>query len=83
MPPTLDEINEYILEKNLHVGAKEFFDYFDATGWVDAKGQKVQSWKGKLLTWERFQPKQDPRNPQLDAINRAIEFFDSREEEQA
>ena len=78
VPPTLEEVNEYVMEKNLHVSAKDFYDYFDATNWIDSKGQPVKSWKGKLLTWEKFQPKTKPtqnRSP-LDDIDRAIEFFD-------
>lgn len=51
--PTLEEISEYIKEKNLTVSAKEFFDYFEAGNWIDARGNKVKSWKQKLLTWEK------------------------------
>lgn len=31
--------------------AASFTEYYEATGWHDAKGQSVKSWKGKLLTW--------------------------------
>ncbi len=48
---TLIEIEEYIKEKNLSVDAKQFFDYFEAGNWIDAKGNKVKNWKQKLLTW--------------------------------
>ncbi|MBQ9728841.1 MAG: hypothetical protein IJV85_04520, partial [Clostridia bacterium] len=40
VPPTLDEVNAYIMEKGVHVSAQEFWDYFTETGWVDAKGQR-------------------------------------------
>lgn len=80
VPPTLDEINQYIMEKGLHVSAKDFLDYFTENKWVDAKGNKVQSWKGKLLTWEKFQPKQREKSNPQDDIDRAIAFFDNQEE---
>ena len=79
IPPTLDEINKYVIEKNLHVSAKEFLDYFTEMGWVDSKGQTVKNWKGKILTWEKFQPKQKENSNTQDDIDRAIAFFDSRE----
>lgn len=32
---------------------RDFFDYFETGSWIDSKGQKVQNWKQKLLTWEK------------------------------
>ena len=49
--PTLEEIEEYISDKNLNVDAKKFFDYFDAGEWLDSKGKPVRNWKQKLITW--------------------------------
>lgn len=60
IPPTLEEVEKYVADNNLTVNAKDFVDYFEATGWVDAKGQKVISWKGKIRTWNRFQPRGAP-----------------------
>ena len=55
-PPTLEEVEAYVKENGLTVNAKDFIDYFEATNWIDSKGQKVISWKGKIRTWQRFQP---------------------------
>lgn len=49
--PTLEEIETYIAEKQLNVNAKQFYEYFETGNWVDSKGNKVKSWKQKLLTW--------------------------------
>jgi hypothetical protein len=49
--PTLEEIQDYIIEKELNVDAKKFFDYFETGNWIDSKGNKVKNWKQKLLTW--------------------------------
>ena len=56
-PPSLADIEAYCLERNSNVDAKAFYDYFSAGGWIDAKGQPVKSWKQKLITWEKFEPK--------------------------
>ena len=78
--PTLDEVNEYILEKGLHVSAKDFYDYFDAGNWIDSKGNHVQNWKQKLLTWEKYHTSTPQKKSRLqenmEAADRAIAFFE-------
>ena len=54
VPPTLDEVRAYVAERRSPVDPVSFFEYFQAGGWVDAKGQPVRAWKQKLLTWEKF-----------------------------
>ena len=49
--PSIEEITKYILEKDLNVSAKIFYDYFEAGDWIDSNGKKVKNWKQKLLTW--------------------------------
>lgn len=56
--PSLSEIEVYVKENNLSVNPKSFFDYFEAGSWTDSKGNKVTNWKQKLLTWERYEPKE-------------------------
>ena len=53
VPPTLDEVKAYCEERKSNVDPKFFFDYFDVSNWIDGKGNKVQNWKQKLITWER------------------------------
>lgn len=53
-PPTLEEIESYVKEKQLNVDAKQFYDYFNEGNWIDAKGNKVKSWKQKILTWNSY-----------------------------
>ena len=51
-PPTYDEVLSYAEERGIPSLAKPFFDYFSAGDWIDSKGQPVQNWKQKFLTWE-------------------------------
>lgn len=53
VPPTLEEVQAYCTERNNNVDAKKFFDYYTASEWYDGKGNKVKSWKQKVITWER------------------------------
>ena len=54
--PTLEEIQNYIKEKQLKVNGEQFYNYFTEGNWIDAKGNKVKNWKQKLLTWNKYQP---------------------------
>lgn len=54
VPPTLEEIKEYCLSRNNKIDAQYFYDYFSASNWIDSKGNKVYSWKQKIITWESF-----------------------------
>lgn len=58
--PTLQEIQEYVKEKGLKIDAKQFYDYFTEGNWVDSKGNKVKSWKQKILTWNGYSTSTKP-----------------------
>lgn len=57
VPPTLDEVKSYVGEKGLSVDAEQFYNYFTEGKWVDSKGNKVKSWKQKILTWNGYASK--------------------------
>ena len=54
VPPTLDEIKKYVSDKELKVNAEQFYNYFTEGNWIDSKGNKVKSWKQKILTWNGY-----------------------------
>lgn len=58
LTPTLEEIKAYCKERNNTVDPQKFFDYFTASDWVDSKGNKVRSWKQKVITWEARETEQ-------------------------
>lgn len=53
VPPTLEEVRAYILEKRLNVDAQKLFDYYEAGDWHDGNGKAVKNWKQKCLTWDK------------------------------
>ena len=78
VPPTLEEIQAYCKERNNNVDAKRFYDYFSVSDWHDSKGEKVKSWKQKIITWENNN-KNTSEVITNDTIKRNIEehkFFD-------
>lgn len=57
IPPTLEEVTDYVRERNSPVDPVKFYEYFSAGDWKDSKGQPVWNWKQKLLTWEKYDEK--------------------------
>lgn len=55
--PTIQEIEAYIKEKNLHFDAEHFFDYYESKGWVVGKSP-MKDWKAACRTWEQNRKKQ-------------------------
>ena len=59
--PTLEEIQEYIKEKNMNVDGETFYNYFTTSNWIDSKGNKVKNWKQKLITWNSYGKKKEDK----------------------
>lgn len=53
--PTIEEVKAYCEERNNNVDAQKFIDFYEANNWTDSKGNKVKSWKQKIITWESHQ----------------------------
>lgn len=60
-PPTLDDVIEYVQQRGSSVDPVKFFEYYEAGGWKDGKGNPVKNWKQKLLTWEKHDKPQQER----------------------
>lgn len=73
VPPTLEQVREYCIERGSKVDPVKFFDYFTAGGWKDSKGNPVKNWKQKLLTWEAYQPKEAPKQETGNPFLRLLE----------
>ena len=52
MPPTREEVQQYITEQGYHVDAERFVDYYTSNGWMVGKN-KMKDWKAAVRTWER------------------------------
>lgn len=53
VPPTLEEVKQYCLERNNKLDYKYFYDYFTEGDWKDSNGNQVKNWKQKIITWEK------------------------------
>lgn len=51
IPPTVDEVQAYCQERNNHIDAAKFVDYYSANGWKVGR-TKMVDWKAAVRTWE-------------------------------
>ncbi len=51
-PPTLDEVEQYCLERANGIDAQAFIDFYESKGWMIGKN-KMKDWKAAVRTWER------------------------------
>ena len=50
--PTIDEINQYCIERNNSVNAEAFYDFYESKDWYVGKN-KMKNWKACVRTWEQ------------------------------
>lgn len=52
IPPSVDIVRAYCLERQNNVDAERFIDYYTANGWLVGKN-KMKDWRAAVRTWER------------------------------
>ena len=52
VPPTVDEVALYCIERHNHVNAEKFVDYYSSNGWKVGKNP-MKDWRAAVRTWER------------------------------
>ena len=52
IPPTIDEIKEYCIERNNGIDAEYFYHFYQEKGWIVRK-TKMKNWHSAIITWEK------------------------------
>ncbi len=52
IPPTVEEVAQYCLERNNGIDAEEFCDFYKSKGWKVGK-EPMHDWQASVRTWER------------------------------
>ena len=63
VPPTIDEVKAYCVERKNTVDAERFFDFYSANGWVQGRGKPIRDWKAAVRTWEQTAGQVPPEQP--------------------
>lgn len=82
IPPSLDEVEQYVEENGMVIDAKYFFDFYAAGEWHDSSGKPVNNWKQKALTWNRREQKERKSKPPAHGpVNLSAADLERRESE--
>ena len=52
IPPTLEMVKEYCLERGNNIDAEKFYDFYESKSWFVGKN-KMKDWQASVRTWER------------------------------
>ena len=52
IPPTVNQIADYCLERNNNIDPEQFFNHYEARDWISGK-TKIKKWKACIITWEK------------------------------
>lgn len=52
IPPTVEEVSAYCIERGNAVDAESFINFYSSKGWMVGKN-KMKDWKAAVRTWER------------------------------
>lgn len=54
VPPTVEEVRAYCLERNNNIDAESFVAHYETNGWVQGnRGKPIVNWKSAVITWEK------------------------------
>ncbi len=79
--PTIQEIQEYIMQKNYNVNADTFFNFYKSNGWMVGKN-KMKSWKASVAVWNSKETRQQTKSfnsPTMQHLNTDINVWDAIE----
>lgn len=83
--PTINEIQDYCIERNNNVNAEQFFDYYESNGWKVGKNS-MKDWKAAVRTWERSEyrnVKVSKKQQAIDVVNDLMQEFGGANEQSA
>ena len=57
VPPTLEEVEQYIIEKGYDIDGEYLYSHYESIGWQTKRGVKIVNWKAAVDKWAKNQPK--------------------------
>ena len=65
VPPTVDEVRAYCLERGNGIDPQAFVDFYEARGWKYGQGKPVVDWKACVRTWENRRKQEGAEHERL------------------
>ena len=63
--PTIEQIQEYCLERSNGVNAEAFYDFYESKDWYVGKN-KMKDWKACIRTWEQRKKEEKKKSTDFD-----------------
>ena len=76
VPPTVEEVKAYCLERKNGLDAQAFVDFYESKGWKVGK-EPMKDWKASVRTWENRRKGEAPKKEtsfDMDLINKRFEL---------
>ena len=76
VPPTVEEVKAYCLERKNGLDAQAFCDFYESKGWKVGK-EPMKDWKAAVRTWENRRKGETPKKEtsfDMDLINKRFEL---------
>ena len=54
-PPTQEEVTEYCQEKGYTFDPIEFWNHYEANGWVQGRNKPIRKWQACCVTWQQHE----------------------------
>ena len=74
VPPTIDEVRAYCIERGNSIDANHFVDYYEANGWKVGKNP-MKDWKACVRTWEQRETRAAPADKYAEIDRQFLERY--------
>lgn len=74
IPPTLDEVIQYVKDNNLNVDPYQFWNFYESKGWYVGKN-KMKNWHSAIATWIKRNQVQYGTGQQSNIINKVADIL--------
>ena len=73
LPPTIEEVQAYCMERNNNVDAERFINHYTSNGWKVGKNP-MKDWKAAVRTWEHNG--YNAKTPKRSNTDEALDFYE-------
>ena len=73
IPPTREDLQNYVSERGLNIDIDRFLDYYTANGWMAGK-VKMEDWKATVRNWSRSQRQEKTAEVKKPSTERKHDF---------
>ena len=74
IPPTLDEVVQYVKDNNLDIDPYQWWNFYESKGWYVGKN-KMKNWHSAIATWIKRNQVQYGTGQQSNIINKVADIL--------